>query len=148
MFDALNKYKIHDHFFLTATGSLEEVCNAPDDKDGVYIIYELKNGHVTMIYVGTSEAHSIGYSKDSLFGLKQAILKGVPVENEPRSQSWPVKMLSENIDALDIYWYVTYKGNLRDHPIDLQSRLLISYMRIYGEVPPWNKHVKSRKKPR
>jgi hypothetical protein len=148
MFDELNKYKTNGHFFFNPTDSLDEICNAPDDKDGVYIVYELKNGHVTMVYIGTSGLRGYGYLKDGLFGLKKAIIKGVPSENEPRSQSWPVKMLSENIDALDIYWYVSYKGNLKDHPESLQGNLLYKYLGIYGEFPPWNKQLKRGKKPR
>jgi hypothetical protein len=146
MFDELNKYKTNDHFFFNPTDSLDEVCNAPDDKDGVYLVYELKNGNVNMVYIGTSGIRVSGYLKDGLFGLKKSIINGVPSENEKPSQSWPVKMLSENIDALDIYWYVTYKGNLKDHPESLQSMLLYKYLAIYGEFPPWNKPLKRSKK--
>lgn len=146
MFDELEKYKTNDHFFFQATDALEQVCNAPDDKDGVYIVYELKNGSVDMVYIGTSGIRVSGYLKDGLFGLKKAITNGVPSDNEIRSQSWPVKMLSENIDALDIYWFVTYKGNLKDHPESLQSKLLYKYLAIYGKFPRWNKQLRRRKK--
>jgi hypothetical protein len=146
MFDELNKYKTNGHFFFQPTDSLEDACNAPDDKEGVYIVYELKNGSVNMVYIGTSGIRVSGYLNDGLFGLKKSIIHGVPPGNETRSQSWPVKMLSENIDALDIYWYVTYKGNLKDHPASLQSMLLYKYLGIYGEFPPWNKQLKRGKK--
>ena len=39
MFDELTKYKNNDHFFFEPTDNLREVCNAPNDKSGVYIIY-------------------------------------------------------------------------------------------------------------
>jgi len=148
MFDELNKYKTNGHFFFNPTDSLEEACNAPDDKDGVYIVYELKNGRVDMVYIGTSGIYGTAYPKDGLFGLKKSVINGIPSENETRTQLWPIKMLSENIVALDIYWYVTYKGNLKDHPASLQSMLLYKYLDIYGEFPRWNKQLKRRKKSR
>jgi len=44
MFDELTKYKNNNHFFFKPTDNLREVCNAPTDKSGVYLIYALKNG--------------------------------------------------------------------------------------------------------
>ena len=49
MFDELNKYKKHGHFFFTPTDSVKEVCNAPDSGHGVCIIYELNDKHSTNI---------------------------------------------------------------------------------------------------
>ena len=48
MFDELNKYKHNDHFFFKPTDNLNSVCNAPTDKSGVYIIYELKKGRIPL----------------------------------------------------------------------------------------------------
>lgn len=50
MFDELTKYKHNDHFFFEAKQKLSEVCNAPTDKSGVYIIYKLARGKVEMVY--------------------------------------------------------------------------------------------------
>lgn len=93
MFDALNKYRKHDHFFFTATDSLEEVCNAPDDRDGVYLVYELKNDGVTLVLIGASADKIPGYAiKEGLLGLKTAIVAGTESEwKNQRSRSWPVK---------------------------------------------------------
>jgi hypothetical protein len=82
MFDELNKYKTHGHFFFTPTDALDEVCNAPDDKDGVYVVYQLKGGHVDLVYIGTSGIQGPAYPKAILFGLKKAITNGIPSENE------------------------------------------------------------------
>ncbi len=89
MFDELNKYKTHGHFFFTPTDSLEEVCNAPDDMDGVYIVYQLKGGHVDLVYIGTSGIYGTTYPKDGLFGLKRCIINGIPSANETgASRAW------------------------------------------------------------
>ncbi len=50
MFDELTKYNNNNHFFFTEKEELENVCNAPKDKSGVYIVYELKNGRIELVY--------------------------------------------------------------------------------------------------
>ena len=47
-------------------------------------------------------------------------------------------MLKENIEALDIHWYVTYDGIDTDFPRDLEIELLNQYESIYGCLPRWN----------
>jgi hypothetical protein len=81
MFDALNKYRKNDHFFYGPTDSLEEVCNAPDDRDGVYLVYELKNGKVALVLIGASGVKIPDYAiKEGLLGLKTAIVSGIESE--------------------------------------------------------------------
>jgi len=143
MFDQLDKYKKKGHFFFQPTDSLEEVCNAPDDREGVYLIYELKDGHVTLVYIGTSGEKIKDYAiREGLLGLQTSIISGTESEwKDRRSQRWPIKMLAENIHALDIYWWVTYNGNnySGDHPEDVKRSIMRIYKKIYGEVPGWNK---------
>ena len=141
MFDELTKYKINGHFFFNPTDSLDEACNAPDDRDGVYLVYELKNGRITLVLIGSSGEKIPGYAiKEGLIGLKTAIINGNDAERkQPRSQAWPVKMLSENIDALDIYWWGTYKNNRGDHPDDVKRALYRRHKAFFGKLPEWNK---------
>lgn len=141
MFDALNKYRKHDHFFFGPTDSLEDVCNAPDDRDGVYLVHELKDGHVTLVLIGASAEKIPGYAiKEGLLGLKTAIVSGTESEwKNKRSRSWPVKMLAENIETLDIYWWVTYNYNRGDHPEDVKRSLFRTHKALFGELPKWNK---------
>jgi len=146
MFDALNKYQKNDHFFFDATDSLEEACNAPDNKDGVYLVYELKNGRVSLVYVGSSGDRSFIHVKEGLSGLKQSIINGPKAEKDVRAQDWPVKMLAEGIHALDIYWWATYYGQLKDHPETVQIDLLNTYWEIHGEWPRWNRKPGGKRK--
>lgn len=48
MFDELRKYKNNDHFFFRGSDKFEDVCNAPKNKSGVYVVYELKNGRIQL----------------------------------------------------------------------------------------------------
>jgi len=54
MFDEPAKYKYSDHFFFTINDSLIEVCNAPTNKSGIYIVYALKDGQIELVYIGCS----------------------------------------------------------------------------------------------
>lgn len=44
MFNELGKYKTNGHFFYEKNDNLREVCNAPKNGVGIYLIYALKNG--------------------------------------------------------------------------------------------------------
>jgi hypothetical protein len=139
MFDELKKYKLNDHFFFSPTDALKEVCNAPIDKNGVYIIYELKNGRVDLVYIGSSgKKLSDGSIKTRLGGIQDRIVNGHQFGKIPRKKSWPVKMLMENIEALDIYWWITYDNKSKDCPLTIESILLHNYLEIYGRLPKWN----------
>ncbi len=45
MFDELEKYKSNGHFFFDEKDELENVCNAPKNGMGVYVVFALKNGN-------------------------------------------------------------------------------------------------------
>jgi hypothetical protein len=54
MFDLLKKYEYAGHFFFSASDDMEEVCNAPADKAGVYLVYMLRKGKIELVYIGSS----------------------------------------------------------------------------------------------
>jgi len=142
MFDELNKYLENDHFFFTANDNLNSVCNAPTDRSGVYIVYALKDGKIKLIYIGSSgEVKSDGtlfIRKAGVGGIKDRLVNGKQF-GEPRRNSWKEKLINENIEALDIYWYVTHGESFVDCPKKLERHLLKKYFDIYGELPIWNK---------
>lgn len=141
MFDELIKYKHADHFFFSPVDNLGQVCNAPIDKSGVYIIYALKSGKIELVYIGRSgEIKSDGslfIRKAGLGGLKDRLVNGKQF-GEPRQDSWKRQMLAEGIEALDIYWYVTHNDDFIDCPKVLENKLLLNHLNIYGRLPKWN----------
>lgn len=54
MFDELNKYENWGHFSVSSHSKLAEVCNAPKQESGVYLVYELKNRQRELVYIGCS----------------------------------------------------------------------------------------------
>lgn len=145
MFDELEKYSEHGHFFFTATDNLRQACNAPTNKSGVYLIYALKGGHIELIYIGRSgeirKDGTLFIRKAGLGGLKDRLVNGKQF-GEPRRNSWKTQLEKENIEALDIYWYVTHDERHTDCPKMLESLLLQKHRTLYGRLPRWNNELK------
>lgn len=148
MFDVLNKYKINDHFFVTPGDRLSQVCNAPDSSSGmfisgVYIVYALAEGNIELVYIGKSGQKGldgeIKNRKAGCGGLKDRIINGKDSDKVPRRKSWIALMEFEGIEALDIYWYVTYDGINKDFPEDVEGVLLQQFINLYGTLPRWNR---------
>jgi len=144
MFDELNKYKSTNHFFFRPTDNLGQVCNAPTDKSGVYLIYALKGGQIELIYIGRSgEVKSDGklfIRKAGLGGLKDRLVNGKQF-GEPRRNSWRTKTIEEKIEVLDVYWYVTHSDSFTDCPRILENKLLHRHQEIFGQLPRWNNEL-------
>ena len=145
MFDELRKYKETNHFFFKATDSLEQVCNAPTDKSGVYVIYALGDGQVELIYIGRSgeikQDGKLFIRKAGLGGLKDRLVNGKQF-GIARRNSWKVQMIEEKIEALDIYWYVTHCDGFVDCPKVIENELLQKFQDVYGRLPKWNNELK------
>lgn len=141
MFSELNKYKHSDHFFFKYHQNLAEVCNAPRDKSGVYIIYKLAGGKVEMVYIGASgmkkEDGTLKTRTAGLGGLKDRLVNGKQF-GDRRRITFPQIMQTQNIDGLDIYWYVTYDDHHKDFPTEIERMLLEKFRGIYGRLPEWN----------
>jgi len=143
MFDELTKYTHNDHFFFVSTDRLIEKCNAPTDKSGVYIVYALAKGKIELIYIGRSGKKerdgSIFVRKAGLGGIKDRLVNGLQFDRMPRKKSWPIKMMSEDIEALDVYWYVTHDRRNNDCPKEIEKILLNNHVAMWGRLPRWNK---------
>ena len=142
MFDELTKYKNNNHFFFTAKEELENVCNAPKDKSGVYLVYELKNGRIELVYIGSSgKIQNNGTIKHRTGGLYDRIVNGHQFGKVPRKKSWKLKLINEKIDALDIYWYVTVDSENMDIPVFIEATIIQRFFEFNGRLPRWNKEL-------
>lgn len=54
MFEILSKYSHSGQFEFHADDNLRNVCNAPTDKSGVYIIWTILEGKEQLLYIGRS----------------------------------------------------------------------------------------------
>jgi len=130
MFDELNPYKVNGHFFFSPGDYLADVCNAPADKAGVYLVYALKMGRIELVYIGATNED---------IGLKDQILKGEQFGNKLTDTGWTTVLTAERIEALDIYWYVTKDDGKNDEdPEAVQVALFNTYGNVHGVLPDWN----------
>lgn len=138
MIDELDKYKNNNHFFFSGSDDLKSVCNAPEDGIGVYLVYALKNGEIELVCIGSSgKVLQNGRLKKRIGGLSDEIINGKQF-GEPRYKSWKEKVISENIDALDIYWYETFDEINNDIPSSVEGILIQRFYEIYRALPLWN----------
>lgn len=135
MFTELKKYKNNGHFFFKRGQTLSEECNAPD-KPGVYYIIQLCKGNIQFVYVGASGTmNQNGPYKNKL--LNDSINNKQNGVN--RQNFFEEIMEQKNIDALDIYWFVTVDEKHQHLPNYLEELLLQKHFEIYGCLPEWNK---------
>ena len=133
MFDETNKYKETGHFFLRSDSNIETSCNAPKSGNGVFIVNQLKHGRIDIVLIESSGKIQKGGSLDKTDSLFNSIVK------DPQfGIAWISKIKKENIDGLDIYWYVTFNQRNKDLPSFVKSLLLQKHFDIYGRLPDWN----------
>lgn len=85
MFQEPKDYTDNDHFFFEAEQELEQVCNAPKEKDGVLKVLELRNGRINLVYIGYS-------SSGDLFN---EIVNGDHFTKQPRKTAWTHQMIKD-----------------------------------------------------
>lgn len=135
MFSELNKYKQNGHFFFTRDQKLSEECNAPE-LPGVYYILQLRKGKVDLVYIGKSGT----LNQNGSFSKQQLKTRINNKQNGTKRQDFFQEIMAENdIDALDIYWFVTFDKNHNDLPAFVEATIMQRYFEIYGCLPEWNK---------
>jgi hypothetical protein len=138
MFDELSKYQITDHFFFSSDNQLELVCNAPKNSAGIYTVFALAGGRIELIYIGSSgKLMNNGTIKIRKGGLYDRIVNGKQFD-ERRKNSWPSRMQTEKIEALDVYWYETFNKQVKDIPAFVESSLIQVHFEQFGKLPRWN----------
>jgi len=130
MFDETKKYKTQGHFFFKKGNSLKEQSVDVPELPGVYYILRLVKGKVDLVYVGKSDND-----------LQSGLTVGASLANALTQTvaQFENKMTEENIDGLDIYWFVTMDKTNNDLPGYVEGILMQRYFDIHGKLPPWNK---------
>lgn len=136
MFTELEKYKTNGHFFFEKNDNLRNKSKDVPNLPGVYYILKLAKGKVELVYIGKSGSMlQNGQFKDQLLN-KRLNNKQDGIRRE---HYFLQKFESENIDALDIYWFVTIDNHHNDLPGYVEGIMMQRYYDIYGTLPKWNK---------
>lgn len=137
MFDELRKYKNTGHFFFKPGDNLSEVSRGVPNLPGVYYFIRLSHGQVELVYIGKSgsvEQNGV-FKKQGLRGrLNNKQEKGIK-----RQDFFDEKCKTESIDAIDIYWFVTFDKSIHDLPGYVEGLLLQRFFEIHNRLPEWNR---------
>ncbi|MDZ7876682.1 MAG: hypothetical protein U5L45_03385 [Saprospiraceae bacterium] len=138
MFDETKKYKLNGHFFFKKGDKLSEVSKEVPNEPGVYYILRLVNGRVDLVYIGKAGTVTQNCEFKEQ-GLKSRINN--KQEDIKRQDFFYNKMISENIDGLDIYWFVTKTKDKQnnDLPSYVEGVLVQRFYEDQGHLPLWNK---------
>lgn len=138
MYKELEKFKT-ESFSLTADGSLEEVCNAPESGSGVFVVTAVSEEGAELIMVGsTGTVQNDGTLKIKNGGLYDKIVNGHQFAKTGRKYSWPAQMKKENIDRLEITWYETFNDTDKQIPTFVEAQLLQNFLDENDRLPRWN----------
>jgi len=136
MFSELEKYKNNGHFFYEKGKNLKELSSDVPDLPGVYYILKLSRGKIDLVYIGKSGTilQNGKFKEQGLNGRLNNKQDGIK-----RQDFFNEKCEKENIDALDIYWFVTFDNKCQDLPGYVEGTIMQKYFELYGKLPPWNK---------
>ena len=135
MFDELRKYNNNGHFFFKSGDSLKDVSKDVPDLPGVYYIIRLAGGRIELVYIGKSGSieQDGQFKKQGLRGRLNNKQDGLQ-----RQDYFEKKFREENIDGLDIYWFVTFDKANRDLPGYVEGLIMQIHFEIHGSLPAWN----------
>ncbi|WP_348811076.1 hypothetical protein [Flavobacterium maritimum] len=136
MFEDITKYKNCGNFSFRKGDNLAQLSKNVPEKPGVYYILRLAKGKVDLVYIGKSGT----VLQDGSF--KSQLLRGRlnnKQEGVKRQVYFDMKMDQENIDGLDIYWFVTVDDKNNDLPGFVEAVILQRFYETHGKLPEWNK---------
>ncbi len=141
MFKDLEIFVENGQFEFEPSDRLSQVCNAPKDSSGIYLIYEDEIDYDNLIYIGISGREGangeIIHREDGMWG---AIVKGKQSDDR-RQVTWPLKMQDQEIERLIIKWYVTYGDSDKVFPRPIEEAYLEIYKTEELSLPLWNEQI-------
>lgn len=139
MYKEVKKFKIGGSFTFTPDQNLEEVCTAPDNGNGVFMVYAVDGEAKELIMIGsTGTVQNDGTLKSKSGGLYDKIVNGQQFAKTGRKYTWPTQMKKEDIAQLEVFWYETFNAKTSIIPTFLEAQLLQNFLTENGRLPRWN----------
>jgi hypothetical protein len=136
MFDDLSKYENKGQFSFRKGDNLAQKTKDVPKLAGIYYILRLADGKVDLVYIGKSGT----ILQNGTF--KSQLLKARlnnKQDGVKRQVHFESKIYEENIDYLDIYWFVTVDDKNNDLPGFVEGVLIQRFYETHGKLPEWNK---------
>ena len=139
MFKELKKYKNQNNFTFNIENELSEVCNAPQDGNGIYLVYDVSGDEKELVFVGsTGTIQNNGEIKLRVGGIYDRLVNGQQFGKLSRRKAWPIQMKKENIENLEIHWYETFNENTKHIPTYVEGLILQLFLDKNNVLPRWN----------
>lgn len=139
MYKELKKFKATKSFTFTVEDSLEEVCNAPEAGNGIFLVYAIDGEEKELIMVGsTGTVQNDGTLKSKNGGLYDKIVNGHQFAKTGRKYTWPAQMKKEEIARLEVVWYETFNEKNKVIPTFAEGQVLQNFLDENGRLPKWN----------
>ncbi|OYU81270.1 MAG: hypothetical protein CFE23_05775 [Flavobacterium sp. BFFFF1] len=139
MYKELKKFKTTNTFTFTPDDALEEVCNAPESGNGIFVVYAVDGEEKELIMVGsTGTVQNDGTLKSKNGGLYDKIVNGHQFAKTGRKYSWPAQMKKEDISRLEVVWYETFNAKNKVIPTFAEGNVLQNFLDENGKLPRWN----------
>ncbi|MBP6180986.1 hypothetical protein [Flavobacterium sp.] len=139
MYKELKKIKVQNQFTFSVDDSLEEVCNAPETGNGIFLVYAVEGEEKELIMVGsTGTVQNDGTLKSKNGGLYDKIVNGHQFAKTGRKYSWPAQMKIEDISTLEVVWYETFNDKTKAIPTFVEGQVLQNFLDENGRLPKWN----------
>ena len=141
----LTSYKNCGSFIFDFLKPYKEVCNAPNNCGGIYLIYKIDNSNETLLYIGSSGRRTKdGKLKIRNGGIHDRLINGYHPnkfgedKRIKRLVAFPNQMRKENISKIKIYWWVTHNGSSLEFPTDVERKLRNLYLLENKKLPSWH----------
>ena len=139
MYKEVSKFKNSGSFQFSPSVELEEVCNAPMDASGVFLVYALDGEEKVLIMVGsTGTVQNDGTLKAKNGGLYDKIVNGHQFAKTARKYTWKTQLAKEKIEALEVFWYETYNAKTKVIPTFVEGQILQLFLKENNKLPKWN----------
>ena len=139
MFKELTKYKNQNSFTFNIENELSEVCNAPQEGNGIYLVYDISGDEKELVFVGsTGTIQNNGEIKLRVGGIYDRLVNGQQFGKLSRRKAWPIQMKKENIENLEIHWYETFNKKTKHIPTYVEGLILQLFLDKNGVLPRWN----------
>lgn len=139
MFKELTKYKTQNNFVFNIDDDLSEVCNAPKNGSGIYLVYQVSDDEKELLFVGsTGTVHNDGEIKHSVGGIYDRLVNGQQFGKLSRRTAWPIQMKKENIDSLEVHWYDTFNAKTKHITTYVEALILQKFLDENHRLPRWN----------
>lgn len=137
MFTELDKYLKSGSFIFRKGDNLKSVSKNVPNLPGVYYFVNVQGDKSEIVYIGKSGTMlQKGEFKNQLLNDRLNNKQ----DGVKRQVYLDLKFKDEEVDAINIFWFITFDEHNQDLPSYVEGILVQKYYDHYRNLPKWNKY--------